>query len=385
MDEIVVKKDKFEKSLKELEKLNNNQTTLQLPKFQEKSFGIFFPKKVTGAEMNDYTNHIQEALINLNNRTNELYKQFIGVYHTIENLDKEYISGIVGSFNQAIEGTRKAEAAQTDVNKTVSYLEKAVKKMVEFNKKVSNELSIIDSENWCENALKREKELKELDENAEQILNLLEVYKKQYNEMNEFLENNIKSIKKEFDVNNADLKNTIDEFKNINSKIVIDFSNEIDKGNEEIKKLIDSNSDKIEESNEMIEQLIKSNNSETIAQFQNIKENIDNNKVEYDNRFKEIKDFLDYRVKSLYDLTNTYIKNKVDELNSILNNIKEDIFNYYNEQNCLLNAIIAKIDKIDNELLTHTKNNKIRFIFTCIGISISIGLLVVILVLNCVK
>lgn len=198
MQEIVVKKDKFKNALAKIEKdSQNNRDINELEKFDEKSglFGLF-PKKVTGQEMNAFTAQLQDNLLKMNSKINAFYKQFSDVYTAFETLDKEYISGIVGAFNQAIEATKRADDAQKSVNRTVDILKKTVEKIKEFNDKVSYELSRIDSENWRENALKYKRELEDLDSKTEEIVQTITQYKEQYEDLQFQLESYRKEKRK---------------------------------------------------------------------------------------------------------------------------------------------------------------------------------------------
>lgn len=198
MQEIVVKKDKFKNALAKIEKdSQNNRDINELEKFDEKSglFGLF-PKKVTGQEMNAFTAQLQDNLLKMNNKINAFYKQFSDVYTAFETLDKEYISGIVGAFNQAIEATKRADDAQKSVNRTVDILKKTVEKIKEFNDKVSYELSRIDSENWRENALKYKRELEDLDSKTEEIVQTITQYKEQHEDLKFQLESYRKEKRK---------------------------------------------------------------------------------------------------------------------------------------------------------------------------------------------
>ena len=179
MNELVVKKQNFENHVAKLDSLSKQNKKLpELAVFQERT-GPFdlFKKRVTGEEMNAFGAQIQDNFIILNEKTNQFYKQFIEIYNAFETLDKEYIAGIVGAFNQAADATKKAEAAQKDIENTVSLLQKAVERMTEFNKKVSSELSIIDCDNWKENAIKHQQELDEIDAKAEYIIKTVDGYK----------------------------------------------------------------------------------------------------------------------------------------------------------------------------------------------------------------
>lgn len=195
MNEIVPSKRKFDDALAKIEKASKkNKNVPELKHFEEKG-GLFnlFPKIVTGAKMNEFSSELQDNLIILNDKINQFYKQFTDVYSALEALDNEYIAGIVGAFNEAVDAMKAANDAQKDVKKTVDLLNETVEKIKTFNNKVSFELSRIDSENWKENALKHQKELEELDSKAEEISNTIETYKTQHNELTLQLE----SYKKE--------------------------------------------------------------------------------------------------------------------------------------------------------------------------------------------
>lgn len=220
MNEIVVKKDKFKNALSNIEKnAKENKKLPELKKFDENGplFGLI-EKKITAREMNAFSSKLQDNLMKMNNKINAFYKQFTDVYVAFESLDKEYISGIVGAFNQAIEATKKAEDAQKDINNTVEILEKTVEKIKEFNNKVSQELSLIDGENWRNNAVTREKELAELDAKANDILKLIDSYNAQYEELKKEQE----FYKEQYEVMNRELESFKEEKKK-NSKLLRAF------------------------------------------------------------------------------------------------------------------------------------------------------------------
>ena len=185
MEKLVVKNQNFEKSISNLNELSKrNSQPVEFERFKENGgFLGMGQKKVTGREMNVYSETVMANLALVNERINQCYRQFVEVYHAFETFDKEYIAGIVGSFNQAIEATKKAEDAQKDINNTVETLEKAVQKMKEFNMKVSAELSMIDCDNWRENALKHQKFLDSIDSKADHIIVTVDSYKESHNEL----------------------------------------------------------------------------------------------------------------------------------------------------------------------------------------------------------
>ena len=195
MEEIVLKKDKFDGAMLKIESnLKNNKKIAKLDKFDESSgpFGLF-PKKITGQEMNIFTTQLQNILLKTNEKINDYYSHFLDVYAALEALDKEYLSGIVGAFNQAVEATKKAEDAQRDIKKTIEALQKVVTKIEDFNSKVNFELCRIDSDNWKENAVEFEKAFGGFGSEIEEMSQTLNLYKNRY----EKLKNQLESLKKE--------------------------------------------------------------------------------------------------------------------------------------------------------------------------------------------
>ena len=190
MNEVVVVKRKFEEALIKIEESSKENMTLpELLRFQEKG-GLFslFNKNVTGTEMNNFASKVQENLIVLNTKTNRIFNQFTDVYNAFETLDKEYISGIVGAFNQAMEATKKAEEAQKEINETVELLSITVGKIKEFNDKVSFELSRLGAEDWRDKALKHKEQLEQLDNKATEIISTIDSYRDKHNELIEQLD-----------------------------------------------------------------------------------------------------------------------------------------------------------------------------------------------------
>lgn len=178
MNEITVNKKNFEDSLAKIEKASEENKNLpELKRFDEKG-GLFklFPKNVTGQEMNDFTKQVGDNLIIVNDKINNFYKQFTDIYNAFETLDKEYIAGIVGAFNQSVEATKKAEAAQADIKTTLELLGKTVEELKSFNDKVSAELQ------------KHKLEFELLENKTSELIKEVESYREQYNDLVKQLE-----------------------------------------------------------------------------------------------------------------------------------------------------------------------------------------------------
>ncbi len=185
MDELVVKKEKFEKELDELKSMSKDEHFKdELQKFDENGhlFGLL-SAKVTASDMNKFSSQLQDKFIDVGNKLTDCYKQFSLIYEALRTLDKEYLAGIVGSYNEAVEAYKKAEDAQKDANKTLEYLKLAVKNMQEFNEKVSYELTRIDEKNWRENANKHKLQMNELDEKLVETTNTINSYRESHEEL----------------------------------------------------------------------------------------------------------------------------------------------------------------------------------------------------------
>lgn len=219
MQQLHIKKKNFEDSISNINYISKqHQGVQELQKFKEK--GLIFNHRITGNEMNEFVIQLQKIFIEINRESNQFYQQFIEVYKAFDSLNKDYIQAIVTSYNQAVDATKKAEVAQRDVEKTIDLLKESVKKILafnstvstkleelekfssatidnferigknisttfkrieEFNSKVNSELSMIDGDNWKENAMKHQAFLNDIDAKADEIIVTLNSYKEQYN------------------------------------------------------------------------------------------------------------------------------------------------------------------------------------------------------------
>jgi len=138
------------------------------------SFWGFTSHNVTGKEINDkLVEPLQIKLIDQNNHIRNLYNVADEVYKALDLLDKEYVSGIVGTAeaaalasdqalaaskkaqkasnqaldasSQALDATKKATIAQNDIKNTIAALQQTVTILKTFKEKVSQELEALSS------------------------------------------------------------------------------------------------------------------------------------------------------------------------------------------------------------------------------------------------
>ena len=178
-------RNKFDEALNSLNELQVTIKRTHRFNVLEERGGLFgwFEKKVSAEQMNDFSEKVQNYFNDENKKINACYKQLVKVYEVFETLDREYIAGIVGAFNQAIEATNKVQTAQQDIKKTIDDLVKMRDKFGEFITKANAEFSRIDPDNWKENAMTYQKEIKTLGDKAEAIFTQIYTYQERHEEL----------------------------------------------------------------------------------------------------------------------------------------------------------------------------------------------------------
>ena len=144
MNEIVIKKHSFELAKNRLKEFSeNNEAKLAIEKVEtDGGFLGLGDHKVTGNELNNRIETIQNHLININSINNKTIKEFREIYNALDALDKDYMTSIVASV-KAIEKTSNDVRIQQGVlNEHNSELQKQQNKLdchqVEIDKIVDN-------------------------------------------------------------------------------------------------------------------------------------------------------------------------------------------------------------------------------------------------------
>lgn len=134
----MIQKHNFEVAKTNIERFSRNLPSN--PSFTpvEVNGGIFGlgDHNVTGTEMNDFIDKVQDKLISVNSSLRAIICEFKEVYNAFDYLDGEYISGIIGSVESAEKASEQALKAQSDIAKTVNNLKRAVDELIELNETV---------------------------------------------------------------------------------------------------------------------------------------------------------------------------------------------------------------------------------------------------------
>jgi len=119
MNELEIKRDKFDAAKKQLENLSKSipiSVELQSVPTDGGLFG-WFNHSVTGIELNGLTAQIQKYLITLNDQTKKTVKGFDEVYKVLDTLDKEYIAGILTAVKAAEQASIQARDSASEAQK----------------------------------------------------------------------------------------------------------------------------------------------------------------------------------------------------------------------------------------------------------------------------
>lgn len=147
MDKSMIKRHNFEVSKKNIETFSKNLPSNPAFDRVEVNGGFFGwgDHTVTGTEMNNFIDKVQDKLISVNKSLTSIISEFREVYKAFDYLDDEYIKGIIGSIESAEEASKQALKAQSDIQNTVENLKKTVWGLVDLKDSVERILCQVNS------------------------------------------------------------------------------------------------------------------------------------------------------------------------------------------------------------------------------------------------
>lgn len=168
MNELEIKRHSFDEAKNRLKKFSEKEESeLVIRGVETSHFFGFIDHKVTGEELNNRLESIQNHLIYLNTTNNKTIKEFREVYNALDALDKDYITSIVANV-KAIEKTsndvreqqktlkqhneklatqqNKLDTHQTEIDKNIENMKKIITSLKNFKEKLDGfqHLSDID-------------------------------------------------------------------------------------------------------------------------------------------------------------------------------------------------------------------------------------------------
>ena len=182
MNEIVIKKFNFDSAKKHLKEFSEKtEADFSIKAVKESRFLGFGNHKVTGCELNNIIQTIQNHFIYINSINNKTIKEFGEIYNALDALDTEYLTSIVASV-KAIEKTsndvrvqqgvlskhsiklkehqNKLDLHQDKINKNIINLEKTVNALKKFKEKLDGFEHLTDIDKIWSDFKKIENDLK---------------------------------------------------------------------------------------------------------------------------------------------------------------------------------------------------------------------------------
>lgn len=136
MDEMVAVHN-FESSKNKLKEFSkNNKDNFELDVVKEKGNLWFVSHKVTGEELNERLNSIQQILVCLNDKNNKTIEEFLEVYNALESLDKGYIQGIAGNLKEIQETSKSIQIANNKMDTAIRNQNRSILEQVKFQKSI---------------------------------------------------------------------------------------------------------------------------------------------------------------------------------------------------------------------------------------------------------
>ena len=130
--EFGIKTQNFEEAKNALKDFSDNPSTeLDLAIVNSKKSGKEWVKewflsgdigrdhKVTGSELNELTNQIQDHFISVNDTQKKIIEEFRQVYNALEKLDEDYIGAILASIKATEATSNRVDVAQKDISTLV--------------------------------------------------------------------------------------------------------------------------------------------------------------------------------------------------------------------------------------------------------------------------
>lgn len=265
IDEINTKK--FHEKINEIQEFSKSiPSDSDLPTVPT-SGGLFglFEHKVTGNELNELTGKIQSMMIAQNKESVKVIKEFETIYETFDELNKNYMQGIIASLKSAEEANRKAleglngvekntreiENDQIEIKKIIRTQETALEILQSFKRKLDEIEHILDIDQLFSDVKRLNNELYSFQKEIE----------KSNEEFNEFVEQKFLQFDHKIEKRHLSTQNEIDS-------IIMTQKNE----SHDIKELIDKNSRETNVIFNELDQKLAKNDNEIESVNQSISE-----------------------------------------------------------------------------------------------------------------
>ncbi|NLK63290.1 MAG: hypothetical protein GX287_07550 [Fusobacteria bacterium] len=179
-----IKRQSFELAKNRLKEFSEIETAV-LEIGNVKTQDIFFSHKVTGEELNDKIKIIQDYIIDLNIKNNNVINEFGEIYNTFEALDKEYIASILTTIESVEKTSNDVRIQQDTLKEHNDKLEMQQNKLdahqIEIEKSIDNISKIITALHKYKEKMDSYDSFEEIDKiysDYKAMLNVIEEQKK---------------------------------------------------------------------------------------------------------------------------------------------------------------------------------------------------------------
>ena len=155
MSDIVIADHDFEKAKREIKKFSENvPQRIRIPEVTTVNKGWLWDSdhKVSGYELNDRLQGVNNAIIEFNNFNVKIVKEFRSVYDAFEALDKDYVKGILSAVksaekasDEAIKASNEAKTVGQNAKETSDKLDKVVDVLSKSVTKIIERLDLVES------------------------------------------------------------------------------------------------------------------------------------------------------------------------------------------------------------------------------------------------
>ncbi|MEC5395508.1 hypothetical protein [Bergeyella sp. RCAD1439] len=138
MNELELKRKELDEAKLRVKKIEDRTPRAPvLRRFEESTFFGWMSKNVTGEEINKLVKDVQSALIESNNNSLKIIREFKEVYNVVDVLDREYIGYFEDSINKLNKVNGEVQDAQKDIRRTIEALRATIEKHSKYENKSS--------------------------------------------------------------------------------------------------------------------------------------------------------------------------------------------------------------------------------------------------------
>lgn len=153
MQDLKIKNQNFERAKNAIKEFSNNlPKTPHLNKFEEDTLWGALSRSVTGKEMNQFVDKVDQLFIESNKTSVKIIKEFNDIYNVFEVLDKEYIAHFQVSLDNLNKVSKDAQQAgndalnaQKEIDRTLQVLKITIEKLKKHEAETDEKIMLLNN------------------------------------------------------------------------------------------------------------------------------------------------------------------------------------------------------------------------------------------------